>query len=118
MIIVRGDQKDLRVFFDRHNGRLNVTFNAVADALKDWNIWRLEDDKPIAVIVEKNGAAHISAYGNAKVGIAHMKNAIEVLKICRTSVSDGFMAGHALAKRLGFHVEMTEKGVTHYVRSF
>lgn len=88
----------------------------MADILSDWEVWRLEEDGPIAVILAKDGQGHISAYDGAKVGIRRIKWALNRLGITNTTVGDQFHAGHSLAKRLGFHVEMTEKGVTHYVR--
>lgn len=107
---------DLKRLYDRHNGRLNAPFELVREALSDWNVWVLHDNGPKAIVIEKDGSAHIAGYDSENVGIARMKWAIDELKINRTSVSDDFRKGHALARRLGFHVEMTEKGVTHYVR--
>lgn len=116
MELVRGNLDDLRMFYDEHRGRLKVDFELMSDVLSDWEVWRLEDDGPIAVIVAKDGQGHISAYDGAKVGTRRMKWALNRLGINHTTVSEKFHHGHSLAKRLGFHVEMTEKGVTHYVR--
>lgn len=116
MKITKGDKSDLEIFFLRHNGRLEITFSQLEYALNGWDIYRLEDEnKPIAVIVSRNGHGHISAYAEEKVGISKMKWALKELGIKHTTVSNTFTKGHALAKRLGFETEKIENGVTTYV---
>lgn len=117
MRLEKGNLNDLTVFYDEHHGRLKVSFEVMVDALSGWDVWILDDDGPKAIIITKNGYGHISAYRGLVVGTARMKLALDKLGINRTTVSGAFKKGHSLAKRLGFHVEMTEKGVTHYVRN-
>lgn len=116
MILVRGNLADFEVFFFAHQDRIKASFDEVKTALQDWQLWRLEEGEPLAVIAEKNGHAHIAAYNGSIVGTRRIKWALDRLKIDHTTVGEGFRQGHSLARRLGFHVEMTEKGVTHYVR--
>lgn len=115
MEIEIGDLSDLRTFFDAHNGRLNIDFDVFAEKLKDWEVWRLIDWEIIAIILKKGEYGHIANNGT-KVGIKRMKFALDRLGIKKTTVGQQFKKGHALAKRLGFHVEMTANGVTYYVR--
>lgn len=114
MNIVRGGEDDLRVFYERHNGRLGISFDALKNALSDWEIWRVDD---IAVVLKKENEGHVSAYKDAHVGINAMREIMDRLGITRTAVTSGFKAGHALAKRLGFVPESEKNGVTYYVRS-
>lgn len=114
MNIVRGGDGDLRVFYERHNGRLGISFDALKNALSDWEIWRIDD---MAVVLKKDGEGHVSAYKNSRVGIKAMREIMDRLGITRTAVTSKFKAGHALAKRLGFRPELVKNGVTYYVRS-
>lgn len=113
MRLERGTIEDAKMFFDCHKGRLNADLETVKDILRNWEIWKLYDPEQIAVIVVKDGSGHIAG---EKVGTKRMKWVLNALGINRTTVGNEFKKGHSLAKRLGFHVEMTEKGVTHYVR--
>jgi len=118
MKAIQGDLTDLKVLYDRHKGRLPVTFDQMAECLKDWAIWRIEEDStPVAVVLEKDGHGHIAAYGGAHVGIPRMRWALKTLGITKTTVGDGFPLGHALAKRLGFVIYRKANGVSYYVRS-
>lgn len=116
MNIVKGNDEALHTFYERHNGRLGVEFDRLANAISDWNVWVVCDDEPIAVVVEKNGSAHVSAYGMSRIGISKLKQAMDLLNVTQTTVSEEFKAGHALAKRLGFYEDHKEGTVTHYVR--
>lgn len=115
MNLEHGDLDDLKIFFESHKGRLKVSFDTLLEVINDWKIWRLCDKTVVAIILTKDGAGHIANCGQ-NVGIRRMKWALDELGISKTTVGQEFKKGHALAKRLGFHVEMTEKGVTHYVR--
>lgn len=117
MNIVKGNLDDLHMFYDEHKGRLKIEFEVMASIISDWEIWILEEEIPIAVIVKKEDQGHISSYNGEKVGIRRIKWALEKLGINRTTVSDKFRQGHSLAKKLGFRVENEKEGVTHYVRS-
>lgn len=113
MQIVRGGEDDLRAFYDRHNGRLGISFDALKNALPDWEIWRVDD---IAVVLKKDNEGHVSAYKDAHVGIKAMREIMDRLGISKTAVTSRFRSGHALAKRLGFRPESEKNGVTYYVR--
>lgn len=104
-----GTESDLKAMYDSHNGRLPVTFEVFVEIVRDWNIWRIVDSEPIAVVLEKNKHAHIGAINGKKVGIKAMKIAIDELGIRFTTVSNEFRKGHSLAKRLGF-IKITDDG--------
>jgi len=55
MELVKGTIDDLRVFYDRHQGRLCVPFLVFKEALNEWGIWCLVDGRKVAVILEKDG---------------------------------------------------------------
>lgn len=114
--LVPGSESDLEKFHESHKGRLGVDINTLRFALSGWKVWRLEDKKPIAVIVTKDGAAHIAAYEGSHVGIPRMRWALDALKIKTTTVSQAFKPGHILARRLGFFLDRIENKVAHYVR--
>jgi len=114
MELVKGTIDDLRVFYDRHQGRLCVPFSAFKEALNEWGIWCLVDGRKVAVILEKDGSAHVSGYHKERVGTCKMKWAIDQLKITKTSVGN-FRQGHLLARRLGFKPDHVENEVIHYV---
>lgn len=115
-MITPGTREDLKEFFLSHKGRLNVSFEVLETALKDWAIWKIETDKPIAVVVSKDGIGHIACFNGNHVGIPLMKRALKLLQITKTAVSNNFRPGHILAKRLGFIIDHVENGVTYYVR--
>lgn len=114
-MIAKGNDSDLLEFYDRHNGRLLCSYTELKEKLQDWNVFVLLRGKhKVAVIVEKDGAAHLSGYRKQKVGIPAMREAINTLYITRTTVSNDFKPGHALAKRLGFTATSQDEKVTHY----
>lgn len=104
------------VFYHRHHGRLPFDFEQLERLLVNWNVWVISTHRPIAVVITKDGEAHIAAYKTEKVGIKAMKWALDALHITRTAVRNEFAPGHALAKRLGFQVDQKSNEVTRYVR--
>ncbi len=117
MQLVPGTMTDFAAFYTRHKGRLHVTIDEAEEYLKHWQIWRLDDPQPVAVFLVKDGHGHVAGYGRSKVGLKRLKKAMRYLDICKTTVSEEFSGGHALAKRLGFRVDHIEGKVTHYALS-
>lgn len=117
MHIEPGTPDDLREFYIRHHGRLGCDFDALHNALSGWNIYTLDDDGKCAVIVERNGEAHVSGYKNQRVGLVRLRFALDALRITKTDVMNTFKPGHALARRLGFVLDRKNDEVTNYVRT-
>ena len=101
MILRRGDSSDLRVFYDAHRGRLGMDFEKFKSLVSDWDVWCLDDNGPVAIILTKCGHGHIATTGRP-VGILRMKQAMSDLDVRYTTVGAAFRKGHSLAKRLGF----------------
>lgn len=114
IFIENGDENDLRLFFDAHNGTLQIDFDLFKQILSGWNIYVIKKDFPIAILIEKNGSAHIAACKNKKVGVSAIREVIKMLNITKTTVENEYKKSHALCKRLGFNVEKIENGVTFY----
>lgn len=114
IFIENGDENDLKVFFDAHNGRLQIDFDLFKQILSDWKVYVIKKDYPIAVVIEKDGAAHIAACPNQKVGISTIRKAAKMLNVTKSTVENEYKKGHALSRRLGFNVEKVENGVTFY----
>jgi len=111
-----GVHLDLVRFYRAHNGRLGISCFDMMHILNGWNIWRLVDEEEIAIIITKNGEAHIAAVQGRKVGIKRIKWALDALDVVTTKVSNKFRAGHALAKKLGFIPGSIDERAVHYVR--
>ena len=116
MNMVRGTFADFAEFYARHRGRLPVSLEQAAQALRGWSVWRLDDDRPVAVFLVKDGQGHVSGYKTERVGVRRIRWGMEKLGITKTAVDKDFAPGHALARRLGFAVDHTEGRVTHYAR--
>lgn len=116
MIAVIGNDEDLLMFYKSHHGRLKVDFDTVKNILHGWQVLRIEDaGKPLAIVLKYGDEGHIATCGGF-VGLSKMKRIADFLGIRKTRVGNDFPQGARLAKKLGFYVEMTEKGVAHYVR--
>jgi hypothetical protein len=111
-----GIQLDLVRFYRAHNGRLNMSCFDMIHGLNGWTVWRLVDDEPLAIIITKNGEAHIAAIPGRKVGVKRIKWALDALDVVKTAVTNQFKAGHALAKKLGFVPSSIDTKAVHYVR--
>lgn len=93
---------------------LNCTFDEFCKAMTGWALNVIFDPDPIAVVATKDGHGHVAAIHGAKVGIRRMRQALDMLKVTKTTVSNHYIKGHALARRLGFKKHHVDK-VTHYV---
>lgn len=114
MQFVPGHFSDAVEFFARHRGRVTCSMDQLIAILREWSIWRIDDPDPIAVFLVKDGYGHVAGYGNAMVGLRRIRKAMRYLDIDKTTVGEDFSGGHALAKRLGFHIDHIEGKVTHY----
>lgn len=112
--ISEGVEEDLKKFFDAHNGRLEIDFDSFKKIASEWKIYIIKKEQPVAVVIEKDGYAHIAAIDKQKVGMRAIKQAAKMLNVRKSTVENEYKKGHALSRRLGLGVEKIENGVTFY----
>lgn len=111
--ILRGDENDLHVFFMAHDD-LEIDFDTFKNQLKEWNVFVIRQKTPVAVVIEKDGAAHIASYNKKRVGMSVIRQAAKMLNVKKSSVEINGGKRHLISKRLGFNIEKIENGIVFY----
>ena len=102
----------------QHGNRIAIPLHEFRKALAGWEVWNIRNNGlRVATVLRQGAVGHVARFTNCHVGITAMKGAMDTLGITETAVTDGFKAGHSLAKRLGFIATKHENGVTHYDRA-
>lgn len=113
-----GTEADWLDFWRQHTPRIDIPFELFRACLHDWSIWQVHGNngKRIATMAQRGKIGHVARFGSERVGCAAIASAMDALGITETDVTDAFLPGRALAKRLGFTAVSHDAGVTHYVR--